>query len=85
MKMNQKQELLTSFYQELEQNYIPFHLQKLLTLLSDNQLHSTDEVIFSAGKQYNARIYELRRLGYSIISIRKDKLFYYYMESGVLA
>ena len=72
-----------SLYQELQVNYVPNHLSKLLSLLSDSLAHSTDEIIKVAGKQYNARIYELRKLGFDIVSIRNKDIFFYKLHSKV--
>lgn len=72
-----------SIYYELQETYIPLHLQRLFSLLSDGLWHSTDEVIAVAGKQYNARIYELRKYNINIISIRvMNKFGYTYISDG---
>ena len=70
-----------SLYQELSQEYIPNHLNRLMALLSDGLEHSTEEVIKVAGKQYNARIYELRKLGFNIISMRSIGIFGFALKS----
>ena len=56
-------------------HYIEFHQNRLLQLLWDCSAHTNDEVLQVAGKQYNARILELRRQGYDIVSTRQDGKF----------
>jgi hypothetical protein len=70
-----------NLYQELRETYIPFHLERLFLLFQDNQWHSNDEVIALAGKQYNARIFELRKEGYSIVSSKLDGKYGFRIES----
>lgn len=63
-------------YTELQQiGYTTGHQYQILSLLSDLQVHSTDEVMTAGGKQYNARILELRREGWDIESVRQGMMF----------
>ena len=50
------------------QEYVQNHHQAILRLLSDYRWHSTAEIAKYGGKQYNARIYELRQEGYNIVN-----------------
>ena len=43
------------------------HQQNLLSLLLDGKWHSWRELSHIAGTRYNARLHELRCLGYSIV------------------
>ena len=63
------------------QQYCFEHQSQLLALLWDMNLHSNDQVIQVAGKQYNARILELRRQGWEIVSVRENGKFYFQMKS----
>jgi hypothetical protein len=69
-----------SLYQELKENYIPKHLERLFRLFSDKLWHSTDEVIKVAGKQYNARIFEMRKEGFEIVSKKINGKFGFTLE-----
>lgn len=53
--------------------YIGSHKDFILRLLWDKEEHTSDSVALAGGKQYNARILELRREGWQIIAIKQDK------------
>lgn len=63
---------LNSILEQL--GYKDNHQRQILSLLWDMQEHSSDSVAAAGGKQYNARILELRRKGWNIISLRKGKV-----------
>ena len=59
--------------------YAERHQCNLLRLLWDMKPHSNQEVINVAGKQYNARVLELRRQGYQIVNFYdKDSHCYHF-------
>lgn len=68
----QRCQLLTSFFQSGKET--------LLDLLSDSRWHPTYEVIRYAGKQYNARIHELREDGHIIESERINDVYGYQLK-----
>ena len=60
-------------YMTLEEiGYIDNHKTRILGLLWDLEEHPSDEVVKVGGKQYNARVLELRREGWKIVAIRKS-------------
>ena len=54
---------------------------KILQLLLDRKIHPLSEVRCLAS-QYNARIHELRRVGYDIVSLRKGDETFFKLKGG---
>lgn len=60
-----------SLYKELsDAGYVDNHKRQILEALWDLKSHSSDEIVLAGGKQYNARVLELRRAGWNIVSER---------------
>jgi hypothetical protein len=58
-------------YKDLcEAGYVDSHKYQILRLLWDLKSHASKEIQFAGGSQYNARVLELRREGWNIISER---------------
>jgi hypothetical protein len=57
------------------QEYVQNHHSAILRLLSDHHWHSIAEISKYGGKQYNARIYELRQEGYNIVNVYRHGEF----------
>ena len=53
---------------------------KILELLQDRFYHSPSELMRLGIAQYNARIYELRKMGYIIESVIIDKNTYFILN-----
>lgn len=70
-------------YSELKRlGYVENKKADILFLLWDLKNHSSSELVFVGGLQYNARIFELRREGFSIVSERlNDGSFTYRLEN----
>jgi hypothetical protein len=61
--------------------YIDNHKSQILLALWDLKPHTSDEVSVLGGKQYNARILELRRDGWDIVSARSGLKFFFELKS----
>ena len=72
------QATLSIYIDLLDIGYQESHQGMILQLLSDLKEHSSDEVAIAGGKQYNARILELRAKGYDIVAIRINKCQFNY-------
>jgi hypothetical protein len=57
--------------------YVDNHKAQILATLFDLKMHNSDEIASLGGKQYNARILELRRDGWDIVSIRSGLKFFF--------
>jgi hypothetical protein len=69
-------------YKELESSgYVDNYKARVLKLLWDLELHESDDVVRQGGKQYNARINELRKEGWNIVSVRQGKKFKFQLQS----
>jgi hypothetical protein len=66
-------------YDELKKNgYVDSHKMYILETLWDLKSHTSNEVVSAGGKQYNARVLELRREGWNIVCERGlDNQFYF--------
>jgi hypothetical protein len=70
-------------YTALKQcGYIDSHKQQILKVLWDMQAHPNDEVVRAGGKQYNARILELRRDGWDIVCRRIGQKYCFQLKSN---
>ena len=58
----------------MQQTLLIYGRNAIFDILCDYQWHSTTELSHAA-KQYNARIYELRKLGLNIASMRNEGCF----------
>jgi hypothetical protein len=72
-------------YDELKQcGYVDSHKKNILELLWDMKSHASKSVQLAGGAQYNARILELRRDGWEIITERSGedpKIFFFRLYS----
>ncbi len=68
-----EQETLSQYCELMQLGYVDGHKKAILCVLADMLPHSSDEVVMAGGKQYNARILELRRDGWNIVAVRKEK------------
>jgi len=67
----EERENKNTLYEELKKiGYVDNHKMSILQVLWDLKSHQSNEVVNAGGKQYNARILELRREGWNIISER---------------
>ena len=79
---NFQDDVSVSIYQILKDTgYIDNHKAQILTALFDLKAHSSDEIASLGGKQYNARILELRRDGWDIVSVRSGLKFFFKLQS----
>jgi hypothetical protein len=74
-------QLELTLYQEREiTNKNATQRDKILELLRDSFYHSPSELMRLGIAQYNARIYELRKLGHVIESVIIDKQTYFILK-----
>ena len=72
-------------YEELKTcGYVDSHKRSILELLWDMKSHASKSVQLAGGAQYNARILELRRDGWEIVTERSGedpKIFFFRLYS----
>ena len=71
-----------SLYDALKScGYVDNHKLQILSALWDLETHNSDEIAKLGGKQYNARILELRRDGWKIINFRSGLKSFFKLEN----
>jgi len=71
----------TELYKEREKNgKNATQRDKILELLQDNFYHSPSELMKLGIAQYNARIYELRKKGHNIESVKIEENTYFILK-----
>jgi hypothetical protein len=64
----------------MQQTLLIYGRNAIFDILCDYEWHSTTE-LSRAAKQYNARIYELRRKGLNIVSMRNEGKFGFHIQN----